>query len=57
MVWPLEPDNILDFVDGHNEVLVIEEKRPIIEDQLIKYLLTKQTDQLLLEKMMKMVMT
>ena len=30
MVWPLEPDNILDFVDGHSEVLVIEEKLSLI---------------------------
>ena len=38
MVWPLEEDNILKFVGEHEEVLVIEEKRPIVEDQLIKYL-------------------
>jgi indolepyruvate ferredoxin oxidoreductase len=34
MVWPLEPTNSLAFGRGHEEVLVVEEKRPIIEDQL-----------------------
>ena len=34
MVWPLEPTNALAFGRGHEEVLVVEEKRPIIEDQL-----------------------
>lgn len=50
MVWPLEPDNILDFVDGHSEVLVIEEKRPIIEDQLIKYLFNKANRPIIIGK-------
>ena len=38
MVWPLDDKKILDFSKGHKELLVIEEKRPIVEDQLIKYL-------------------
>jgi len=42
MVWPLEDKKILDFVEGHKEVLIIEEKRSIIEDQLIKYLYNKK---------------
>jgi indolepyruvate ferredoxin oxidoreductase len=33
MVWPLEPSGALDFVHGKREVLVIEEKRGIIESQ------------------------
>ncbi len=33
MVWPLEPQGALDFVQRKNEVLVIEEKRGIIESQ------------------------
>ena len=37
MVWPLEPDGALDFVQRKNEVLVIEEKRGIIESQFKEY--------------------
>ena len=33
MVWPLALDDALDFVKGKREVLVIEEKRGIIESQ------------------------
>jgi indolepyruvate ferredoxin oxidoreductase len=34
LIWPLEPTGALGFARGHKEVLVIEEKRPVIEDQL-----------------------
>ena len=34
MVWPLETENALAYCRGHKEVLVVEEKRPIIEEQL-----------------------
>ncbi|MBR9971730.1 indolepyruvate ferredoxin oxidoreductase family protein [Magnetospirillum sulfuroxidans] len=34
MTWPLEPDGIRAFCQGLEEVVVIEEKRPVIEDQL-----------------------
>src|SRR4051812_19792531 len=34
MPWPLEPEAIGKFADGLEEILVVEEKRPIIEDQL-----------------------
>ena len=37
MVWPLEPHGALDFVQGKHEVLVIEEKRGIIESQFKEY--------------------
>ncbi len=37
MVWPLEHDGALDFVKGKREVLVIEEKRGIIESQFKEY--------------------
>ena len=33
MVWPLEPHGALDFVQRKHEVLVVEEKRGIIESQ------------------------
>jgi indolepyruvate ferredoxin oxidoreductase len=38
MSWPLERGGILDFVNGLDEVLVVEEKRGLIEDQLKRFL-------------------
>ena len=34
MVWPLEPGRIRTFVEGLEEVLVVEERRAVIESQL-----------------------
>lgn len=38
LTWPLEPEGALAFCDGLEDVLVIEEKRPVIEDQLARLL-------------------
>jgi len=38
MIWPLEPSGARDFAIGHQEILVIEEKRPVIEEQLARLL-------------------
>ena len=37
MVWPLEPHGALEFVKKKHEVLVVEEKRGIIESQFKEY--------------------
>ena len=34
MPWPLEPAGVREFAEGLEEILVIEEKRPLIENQL-----------------------
>ena len=34
MIWPLEPEVIVRFADGLEEILVVEEKRGFIEDQI-----------------------
>ena len=34
MVWPLETQGVTAFAQGKREILVVEEKRPIIEQQL-----------------------
>ncbi len=34
VVWPLEPQGVREFAHGLREVLVIEEKRPLVEQQL-----------------------
>ncbi|MDO6565368.1 indolepyruvate ferredoxin oxidoreductase family protein [Amphritea sp. 1_MG-2023] len=42
MPWPLEPEGIYEFADGLDEILVIEEKRGLIEDQLKEQLYSWQ---------------
>ena len=44
MPWPLEPNGILDFAANHEEILVVEEKRPIIEEQLARLLFHVSAD-------------
>ncbi len=34
MIWPLEPETLVRFADGLEEILVVEEKRGFIEDQI-----------------------
>jgi indolepyruvate ferredoxin oxidoreductase len=38
LVYPLEPEKIREFTSGYDKVLVIEEKRSIIEQQLVQLL-------------------
>lgn len=42
--WPLEPQGLLEFCSGLEEIIVVEEKRPLIENQL-KEILYHLTDQ------------
>ena len=34
MVWPLEPEGVRHFAEGLEEILVVEEKRQLLEYQL-----------------------
>ena len=43
MPWPLEPQSALEFARGLDEILVVEEKRPLIESQF-RELLYSQDD-------------
>ncbi len=38
MPWPLEPEGAREFCAGREDVLVVEEKRPIVEEQLARLL-------------------
>jgi indolepyruvate ferredoxin oxidoreductase len=38
LTWPVDPVRIRDFARGVNEILVVEEKRPVIEDQIARVL-------------------
>jgi indolepyruvate ferredoxin oxidoreductase len=40
MPWPLDPDFIRERCAGAGEVLVVEEKRPLVEDQVARILFT-----------------
>jgi indolepyruvate ferredoxin oxidoreductase len=44
MSWPLEPEGIHEFAHGLDEVLVVEEKRGLIEDQLTSLLYNWDSD-------------
>ncbi|QZP07896.1 indolepyruvate ferredoxin oxidoreductase family protein [Caenibius sp. WL] len=44
MSWPLEPEGIRAFAESCDELLVIEEKRPVIEEQLAHILYNLPAD-------------
>ncbi|WJR80914.1 indolepyruvate ferredoxin oxidoreductase family protein [Bradyrhizobium sp. NP1] len=44
MPWPLDPTFVRDHCAGAGEVLVVEEKRPLVEDQLARILFTIDAD-------------
>src|SRR5438270_9394681 len=44
MPWPLEPEGVRHFAEGLEEILVVEEKRQIVEYQLKEQLYTWRTD-------------
>ena len=44
MTWPLEPEGARRFAEGLQEVLVVEEKRSNLEDQLVRILYNVPAD-------------
>ena len=44
MPWPLEPDGVREFSKGLEEILVVEEKRQVVEYQLKEHLYNWQPD-------------
>ncbi|MBL8699157.1 MAG: indolepyruvate ferredoxin oxidoreductase family protein [Alphaproteobacteria bacterium] len=44
MCWPLEPQGVLDFARGLDEIVVVEEKRGLIEDQIARILYNAPAD-------------
>jgi indolepyruvate ferredoxin oxidoreductase len=44
LIWPLEPDSARRFASGYRVVLSVEEKRPVIEDQLARLLYALPAD-------------
>ncbi|MBL0116851.1 MAG: indolepyruvate ferredoxin oxidoreductase family protein [Sphingomonadales bacterium] len=45
LVWPIDPEGMAAFAAGSRELLVIEEKRPVIEDQAAGVLLGLSNEQ------------
>ncbi|GHF10836.1 MFS transporter [Kordiimonas sediminis] len=43
MTWPLEMQGLTDFMQGKEEILVVEEKRGIIESEIKEYCFANQT--------------
>ncbi len=50
MTWPLEPEGALAFCRGLEDVLVVEEKRGIVEEQLARVLYNERARPVLLGK-------
>jgi indolepyruvate ferredoxin oxidoreductase len=50
LTWPLEPEGALRFAEGLEDVLVVEEKRGVIEDQLARLLYNRDRRPRLLGK-------
>ena len=50
LTWPLEPEGARRFCDGLEDVLVVEEKRPVIEEQLARLLYNEERRPRLLGK-------
>lgn len=48
--WPLEPEGLVEFAVGLDEILVIEEKRSLIEDQVAKILYGMEAHPMLVGK-------
>ncbi len=44
MPWPLEPEGLRAFAEGLEQILVVEEKRPVIEDQIKSQLFNLPSD-------------
>jgi indolepyruvate ferredoxin oxidoreductase len=44
LVWPLEPDGLLRFAEGLEEILVVEEKRGLMEGQIKELLYNRPAD-------------
>jgi indolepyruvate ferredoxin oxidoreductase len=50
MTWPLEPEGARRFCEGLEDVFVVEEKRPLVEDQLARLLYNEERRPRLLGK-------
>ena len=45
LIWPMDPHRLVEFARGHAALLVVEEKRPVMEDQVARHLYSVSADQ------------
>lgn len=44
LIWPLDRERLVDFAQGSQAVLVVEEKRPVMEEQIARHLYSLPAD-------------
>jgi len=44
LIWPMDKDRLVDFAAGSQALLVVEEKRPVMEDQIARHLYALDAD-------------
>ena len=44
LIWPMDKDRLVDFAAGSEALLVVEEKRPVMEDQIARHLYALDAD-------------
>ena len=44
LIWPMDRQHLLDFAQGSTALLVVEEKRPVMEDQIARHLYSVAAD-------------
>ena len=44
LIWPMDKERLVDFAQGSMAVLVVEEKRPVMEDQIARHLYAVGSD-------------
>ena len=45
LIWPMDKERLVEFARGHAAVLIVEEKRPVMEDQVARHLYSVGADQ------------
>jgi indolepyruvate ferredoxin oxidoreductase len=45
LIWPMDKERLIDFAQGSQAVLAVEEKRPVMEDQIARHLYAVRADQ------------
>jgi len=45
LIWPMDKERLVEFARGCAAVLVVEEKRPVMEDQVARHLYSVRADQ------------
>jgi indolepyruvate ferredoxin oxidoreductase len=44
LIWPMDKERLIEFARGHSALLVVEEKRPVMEDQVARHLYSLGAD-------------